>query len=124
MILVIVFTSLVFLLIGLLVGGNRIFEGLKGGGGVAGGGGGRSGDKSDGSRRSGDRGSGTHPIFPTGEDPIDLGSIKWGIPYWSLFGDWYYPNWNTCNQKKVINNCQQQCEQGQSQCNDCFTKNC
>ena len=54
----------------------------------------------------------------------EYGKVKWGYPYWAVFPDWYYPDWLSCNQEKVVKNCESECKKGMKECNDCFVKNC
>jgi hypothetical protein len=52
------------------------------------------------------------------------GGVGWGYPYWAVYPDWYYPDWNSCSQDKVIQNCAEECTKGVDKCKDCFHKNC
>jgi hypothetical protein len=52
------------------------------------------------------------------------GGVGWGYPYWAVYPDWYYPDWNKCSKERVIENCAEECTKGVQQCKDCFNKNC
>jgi hypothetical protein len=97
----------IVLLVVLIVCSKRVYEGhsAKGGGGG--------------------KGAGGFKNAVEGQNALgEYGKLRWGYPYWALFTDWYYPNWLTCNQEKVIKNCESECNKGINECNDCFVKNC
>ena len=98
----------IVLLVVLIMCSKRVYEGhsaAKGGGGG--------------------KGAGGFKNAVEGQNMLgEYGKLRWGYPYWALFTDWYYPNWLTCNQEKVIKNCESECKKGINECNDCFVKNC
>ena len=105
----------IILFLVLIVCSKRVFEGhartgYSGGGGKAGGGGHGPGGFKNAMEGDGNLG--------------EYGKVIWGYPYWAVFPDWYYPDWMTCNQEKVIKTCESECKKGMKECNDCFVKNC
>lgn len=109
----------IVLLVVLIVCSKRVYEGHSRSG-YSGGGGKGGGGKGPGGFNNAVEGGGGG----IGGSIRGYGKVLWGYPYWAVFPDWYYPNWITCNQEKVIKSCESECKKGMNECNDCFVKNC